>query len=116
MDQIAEELEVHAQAEEEIFYPALQKVSGIVRKARSEHTELRRLIRDAEGRDPSSAQFAEKVGQFKHAVQHHVAEDEGTMFRDAERLGDTELQRLGARLAEDKRSRKVSLVHAASAA
>lgn len=110
MDQIAEELEVHAQAEEEIFYPALLTVSGMVEEARAEHAEVRRLIGDAEGRDPSSAQFTEKVGQLKQAVQHHVAEEEGRMFRDAERLGEAELQRLGTQLAEDKRSRKESLI------
>lgn len=32
------------------------------------------------------------------------------MFRDAARLGDAELDRLGAQLADDKRSRKESLI------
>lgn len=110
MDEIAEALEVHAQMEEEVFYPALQPVSTGVGEARSEHSKVRSLIGDAEGRDPSSAEFATKVGELKRAVEHHVSEEEGQMFRDAERLGEAELQRLGARMVEDKRNRKQSLL------
>jgi hypothetical protein len=111
MDQIAEELEVHAQIEEAVFYPAMREVTAaMVDEARREHAEVRRLIGDAEGRDPASADFALSVAQLKQAVQHHVGEEEGRMFVEAERLGEPELQRLGDRLAEDKRSRKESLI------
>jgi hemerythrin superfamily protein len=110
MDQIAEELEVHAQLEEEIFYPAVQRVTGTVGEARSEHGTVRSLIGDAEGRDPSSSEFATKVGELKAAVEHHVSEEEQQMFADAERCGHAELERLGHEIEERKRTLKESLV------
>jgi hemerythrin superfamily protein len=110
MDTIAEELEVHAQAEEEVFYPALRAVSQLVEHARQEHNEVRRLIGDAEGREPSSQDFTAKVAELKKAVQEHVAEEEGQMFRDAENLGRDQLEALGRQLAERKETLKTSLI------
>jgi hemerythrin superfamily protein len=110
MDQIAEELEVHAQIEEEVFYPAVQRVTGTVGEARSEHGKVRTLIGDAEGRDPASSEFATKVRELKAAVEHHVAEEEHQMFVDAERCGHAELERLGHELEERKRTLKESMI------
>src|SRR5262245_43756315 len=51
-------LEIHAQLEEEIFYPALRGVSAdseALQKAQPEHDEMRRVIaqlRETEPRDP----------------------------------------------------------------
>src|SRR3954463_15139574 len=51
-------LEVHAQIEEDIFYPALEKVgSSTVAKSPAEHEEMRRLIAALRGLQPDSAQF-----------------------------------------------------------
>ncbi|MDP3768088.1 MAG: hemerythrin domain-containing protein, partial [Dehalococcoidia bacterium] len=110
IDQIAEELEVHAQAEEEIFYPALRSVSERVDHARAEHAQVRGLLGDAEGREPASAEFAEKVARLEQAVMAHVAEEEGPMFSEADRLGADELTRLGQRFAERKETLKTSLL------
>jgi hemerythrin superfamily protein len=111
VDEIAEALDVHAKLEEEIFYPALRSVSRMVGEAQQEHDELRSLIGEAEGHDPASAEFTTKVRKLEQAVQHHVSEEEGTMFRDAERLGEAELSRLGEQLADRKRTLKESLIH-----
>lgn len=110
MDTIAEELEVHAQVEEEIFYPALRDVSNLVDHAREEHNHVRTLIGAAEGRDPGSQEFTAKVSELKNAVLEHVREEEGQMFLDAERLGHEQLTRLGQQLAERKETLKTSLI------
>jgi hemerythrin superfamily protein len=108
--QICHELTVHAQIEEEIFYPAVQKVSGRIQHAREEHARVAGLIGDVEGRDPASPEFMDGVRQLKTAVMHHVAEEEGPIFEEAARLGDAELVQLGARLAERKQAVKTSPV------
>jgi hypothetical protein len=110
LDRIAEELEIHTKIEEEIFYPAVQKVSGRIQHAREEHERVASLLGDVEGRDPASAEFMAGVRELKTAVMHHVAEEEGPIFEEAARLGDDELTRLGEQLAERKEVVKTSLV------
>ena len=110
IDTIAEELEVHAKAEEEVFYAAVQAVSPMVAHAREEHMKVRKLIGDIEGRDPGSPEFAQKVRALQQAVTHHVAEEEGQMFAQAQALGESELARLGQQMEERKQTLKTSIV------
>jgi hemerythrin superfamily protein len=110
LDRIADELEIHSKIEEEIFYPALRRVSGQVDEAVEEHREVSTLIGAVEGEDPGSDEFASKVEELERAVQHHVFEEEGEMFRAAQKLGDPELERLGQQLAERKQTLKTSIV------
>ncbi len=110
LDKIADELEVHAQVEEEIFYPAVRTVSSHIAEAEKEHQEVRKCIGDAEGRDPGSAEFASKVAALKRTVLHHVSEEEGPVFLDARKLGVTELDRLGRELHERKQTLMTSLL------
>jgi hypothetical protein len=95
-------------AEEEIFYPALRAVSALVKEAETEHEEVARLIGDVERRDPAGAEFQRMSRELQAKVEHDVAEEEGPMFRDAQRLGDAELERLGRRLEERQRELKSS--------
>ncbi len=111
LDKIAEELEVHAQIEEEIFYPAVRKVSSHIQEAEKEHQEVKKCVGDTDGRDPSSAEFASKVAELKRLVLHHVSEEEGPVFLDAQKLGMTELDRLGHELEERKKTLMTSLLH-----
>jgi hemerythrin superfamily protein len=110
LDRIADELEVHTKIEEEIFYPALRPVSGLVDEAIEEHRKVSSVVGDAAGRDPGSDEFVLRVRELARNVEHHVAEEEGPLFRDAEKLGGAELERLGAQLEERKRAVKSSLV------
>ena len=110
LDTIADELEIHTKIEEELFYPALRKVSGSVDEAETEHREVSSLIGDVEGRDPASDEFVVKLRELQRKVEHHVAEEEGGMFADAERLGAAELDRLGREMAERKQTLKTSAV------
>ncbi|HXG02879.1 MAG TPA: hemerythrin domain-containing protein [Candidatus Binatia bacterium] len=109
-DQIADELEVHASLEEEIFYPALRRVSDRVEEAGREHAEVKRLIGEIEGQDPASPEFDARVMELKRLVLHHVGEEEGPLFMDAARLGPEELDRLGREMAERQEALKTSLL------
>lgn len=108
LDMIADDLEVHTKIEEEIFYPALRAVSALVKEAEAEHDEVARLIGDVDARDPAGNDFQRMSRELQAKVEHHVAEEEGSMFRDAQRLGDAELERLGRRLEERQRELKSS--------
>ena len=105
LGRIVEELNVHAQAEEETFYPAMRAVSRRIDDAEAGHEHLRAMIAEVEGADPGSAEFAAGVRLIKQIVLAHVMEEEGGIFLDAEaRLGADELERLGAQLAQRKQA------------
>jgi hypothetical protein len=106
LEQIVTELEVHAQAEEDVFYPAVRAVSRRVDDAEAAHMHLRALVDAAQALDPSAEDFPAAVRQLKQAVLSHGAEEEGGMFLEAFRLGHAELERLGAQMLERKEALK----------
>jgi hemerythrin superfamily protein len=96
-------LEIHAQIEEEIFYPAMREVaerdSAAVDKSLPEHNEMKRLIGVLRGMAPTDTSYDNTVLELMRDVMHHVADEETTLLPDAERLlGDEELHELGARM------------------
>jgi hemerythrin superfamily protein len=110
LDRIAEELEVHAQAEEAVFYPAVRAISRRIDDAEAGHAHLRSVMGSVEGLDPSSEEFVLKARQLKQVVLNHAAEEESGIFMDAERLGAEELERLGREFAERKETLKTSVL------
>jgi hypothetical protein len=100
-DTICLALEVHAQVEEEIFYPALQRIDpDIVAKSLPEHAEMKRLVLALRGMSPSEAGFDATVMELMRKVIHHVADEETTLLPDAERQMAAELPELGMRMAK----------------
>src|SRR4051812_1392134 len=68
--QICQELTVHAQIEEEIFYPAFARATGdqqMVQHSRKEHQEARELIAKVEAA-PTDARL---MLELEDAVLHH---------------------------------------------
>lgn len=106
VQQICEELTVHAQLEEQAFYPAAQKALGekdsdLVEEAKVEHSSLKWLIEQIEGESSDSELYAAKVTVLKEYVQHHVGEEEKEMFPKLRRT-DLDLDALGKVLMETK--------------
>ena len=106
VDEIAKKLEVHSKIEEEIFYPAVRRLSSgqsRVSEAESEHRQVDGLVAEAQGMDMGSDTVLAKVRQLRDAVLHHATEEEKEMFPLAERgLGD-QLEDLGAQLSKRKK-------------
>jgi hemerythrin superfamily protein len=100
LERIVTELEVHAQAEEQVFYPAVRAVSRRVDDAEAGHMHVRALVDAAKRLDPASPEFVAGVRQLERAVLNHAAEEEGGMFLEAYRLGAAELERLGGQMME----------------
>jgi hypothetical protein len=97
-------LEIHAQLEEEIFYPAMRALpgeSGLVDKSLPEHEQKKRLIAELRGMDPASSGYDDKVMALMHDVMHHVADEETRLLPDAERLLSSDrLGELGAQMTK----------------
>jgi hemerythrin superfamily protein len=112
--QAMNELEVHAQIEEEIFYPAVRKAieeTDIVDEAKQEHQEAKGLITELKGMQGQEAdddgedgmdEFESKFSELVEAVQHHVEEEEGEMFPKVED-SELDLSELGAEMGDRKR-------------
>ena len=98
-------LQVHAQLEEEIFYPALRDVLGgdeVLDKSEPEHQQMRELIDDLRERcasgEPIDETFDRKFMTLMRIVMHHVADEETELLPAAERLLSGDLGRLGAEM------------------
>lgn len=105
-------LEIHAQLEEEIFYPAMRAADGqVIDKSVHEHDEMRRLIAQLRGADPTADEYDSTVLELMRDVMHHVADEETILLPDAERLlGFDRLSELGAEMT--RRRFQLSAPHA----
>jgi hemerythrin superfamily protein len=96
-------LTVHAQLEEEIFYPALQRVlSGdeVLDKSEPEHDEMRGYIAKLRELSPEDEAFDETLMTLMRTVIHHVADEETRLLPAAERLLTDQLGSLGAQMTK----------------
>ena len=109
---ICRSLEVHAQLEEEIFYPAVRSLDpAIVQKNLPEHEEMRRLISELRLMQPTAVEYDNTLMRLMRAVIHHVAEEETTLLPKAEKLlGESRLCELGSQMS--KRKLKLMMPHA----
>jgi hemerythrin superfamily protein len=104
-EQICAALEVHAEIEEEIFYPAareaLKKDGDLIDEAEVEHTSVKELIAKIKGGSPGDDLWEAQVKVLGEYVNHHVKEEEGEMFP---KVGKTklDLEALGEQLAQRK--------------
>ena len=92
-------VEIHAQLEEEIFYPALDRALGnesTLTKSRPEHDEMRTTIARLRAMGPDDAAYDDLFHQLIREVTHHVADEETILLPDAERVLKEELHTLGA--------------------
>lgn len=102
-------VEIHAQLEEEIFYPALRSVltgDEVLDKSEPEHQRMRQLIGELRERlgadDDASAgtAFDDKFMDLMRLVIHHVADEETQLLPAAERLLADRLSDLGVEMTK----------------
>jgi hemerythrin superfamily protein len=94
-------LRIHAQIEEEIFYPAARRAlpgSDWIDTAEREHAQAKEQIARIESMTSDDAAFKASVAQLAQDVRAHVAEEEGTLFPQLQ--GKLDLVAIGIALAE----------------
>ena len=92
---LRQELELHAELEEKIFYPEMKKhagTKGLVGEALEEHGEVKQMLREIGRLSAEEDQWSEMVNELKMAVQHHVREEEERMFPAARKELDKRRQ------------------------
>jgi|SRR5687767_10756121 len=83
VDQTCAELEVHAQLEEELFYPAARQVlkeADLVDEAEVEHMSAKALIAQLREMSPEDEKYAATFKVLGEYVNHHIKEEENEMF------------------------------------
>jgi hypothetical protein len=90
-------IEVHAQIEEELLYPALREVVRLdfLGQARAAHERMRALIARIRQISPQDPAFDAAVFELMREVLHHVAEEETAFLPTAERVLQGRLRELG---------------------
>jgi hypothetical protein len=104
--QICLELTVHAQIEEEIFYPACEGAveEDLLKEAYVEHDGAKVLIAEIEAGSPADEFYDSKVKVLSELIEHHVEEEEKRvegMFSQARHAG-VDVDQLGLDLAARK--------------
>lgn len=110
VQQICKELLIHARVEEEIFYPAVRaEISDqdLMDAAAIEHAVATDLVLQLMQMRPGDALFDATVSVLAESVEHHIKEEEGAMFTQAQKanvltqvLGEQVFQRRQELLAE----------------
>ena len=105
-EEICLELSVHAQIEEEIFYPACEgKVEeDLLKESYVEHDGAKVLIGEIMNGGPSDEFYDAKVKVLQEEIEHHVQEEEKRMeglFAQARKAG-LDMESLGEELAARK--------------
>src|SRR4029079_2610328 len=78
---IKKELTVHAQIEEEIFYPAIEaggdeESEALIKEAHEEHRLVKQLLEELAEMGPESDTFDAKLKVLKENVLHHAEEEQ----------------------------------------
>jgi len=86
-ERICQELTVHAQIEEEIFYPAVREAIGddaLMDEALAEHAQAKELIARIQGMKSSADNYDATVKELAKAIDQHVLEEREQIFLKAQ--------------------------------
>jgi hemerythrin-like domain-containing protein len=114
-EQIRYNLTVHADAEQEVVYPAMKMLSfgqeqEKVDESYREHQTLKDLLGQMERMDAAADEFDGKLKELKDNIQRHVTKEEYAMFPImTERMSHEQLRDLGRRLHDRKKEIKTRM-------
>jgi hemerythrin superfamily protein len=105
--EVCRALAIHAQVEEELFYPALRAADDaaaeLLNEAAVEHATVKNLVAAIEANTPDDPLYDATVRVLGEYVKHHVKEEEGEIFPLA-RKSSLDLDALGAAILERKQA------------
>ena len=103
------ELKIHAEIEEQIFYPALREKLDdealLMNEADEEHHVAKLLIGELDCMDGSEEHWEAKFTVLAENIRHHIKEEEGEMMPKA-RKEDIDFKALGQKLLAAKQQLK----------
>jgi hypothetical protein len=108
---ICTELKIHAEIEEEIFFPAMRariNDDSLMDEALVGHADAKKIIEELEGMEPEDELYDAKVTGLGAEIDHHAAEEEGHMFPRAKKA-KVDTAGLGEQMAQRKQALKATL-------
>jgi hemerythrin superfamily protein len=106
--QLEHELTIHSRLEEEHFYPALEhdpRTKDLISEALKEHKQVDQVLEDLMDMLPDDGDWDETLKELNRLVEHHVTEEENTMFPKARQvLGEEKAQELAELIQREKES------------
>lgn len=103
-EKICTALKVHAQIEEEIFYPQARKATkddDLIDEALVEHATVKNLIAEIESMEVGDDLYDAKIRVLGEMVKHHIKEEEEELFPELE-SAKLDIGAVGKELAERK--------------
>ena len=110
LDNLVSELGVHVQIEDELFYPAVEKVTSLLAISQAEHRAIDDQLAVVLRTDTDGPDFATEVKMLAATLHHHAGEEERLMFPRSHALGEEALEALGTRMEERKKQLENSTV------
>jgi hemerythrin superfamily protein len=111
-EQLVDELGIHERIEEEIFYPALQKLPKAredVMESFEEHHLVDEIVTEMDV-ETNDEKWKAKFTVMKENIEHHIEDEEEKLFPKAEELlGEKKLGELGAQMADLKEAEQQAL-------
>lgn len=103
-DELKQLLTIHERIEEEVLYPALKahpKARDLALEGYEEHHVVDLVLQELDATPVGDEKWAARFKVAKENVEHHIEEEEGTMFPAAQRAFErADLERMGARMEE----------------
>ena len=104
--EVFRELEMHAQLEENIFYPTVNEGTDegpdLVKASVQDHETMHQLIQELQGMEHDTDGFDAKFQELIRNVEHHVVEEEAAMFPLAEQELSEDLDEMMDEMQEMK--------------
>ncbi len=101
---ITEEIRIHSDLEEKIFYPAVKVVNADqVITFQQEHHDIEEILNELEDVTAEDEEFDPRVQELEQMLNRHIETEEGEMFPRAEELLGDRLTEIGAKMSELKR-------------
>jgi hypothetical protein len=101
-DQVDLELRVHSMIEEEILYPAFKDIDAdTTAEGFEEHGVVEQLLNELATMDLEEDQFEAKFKVMKENVEHHIEEEETSMFPKCPQIPNYD--QIGMKLAQRKK-------------
>jgi hemerythrin superfamily protein len=104
--QLYKDLTAHAQAEEQVVYPAVRPFYGEndTQELYDEQAQQKRVLEEIKATSPSSGDFKEKVRQLMDMTGDHIRQEESTMFAAIrDNLSSDQSERMATQFKEAKR-------------
>ena len=101
--QLYKDLSVHAEAEEQIVYPAVRSYYGNTQELFDEQAQMKQMLAQIKALNPTSSDFKAQIKQLQTVVQDHVKEEENDMFPQIRRhLSEAQMEQMATQFKEAK--------------